>query len=199
MVNHIISSNSSWHYRLIVYVFTSEFFLEVDGIDIAAMESVNMEKDFEIIYKKKSRTVNLCPYCRAIVGAVIMFPFVVLYRLFPHKEKIRTRQEIMRISQRNSKIVRCAAAGGMGALGVWNITTENYFMSAFYFGLVIFNLFSVQILTWIAKRAPKRKYKVRQFKEPKQPSKFVKTISDKHSLICPPIFFIDKNDEEKLT
>ena len=90
MTSHIISSTSSWHYRLIVYVFSSEFFLETDGIDIVAMDAVNMEKDFEIIYKKKPRTVNLCPYCRAIVGAVIMFPFVVLYRLFPHKKKIRT-------------------------------------------------------------------------------------------------------------
>jgi len=194
----IISSNDSWHYRLIVYVFSSEFFLEVDGIDIQAMESVNMEKDFKIIYKKKPRTVNLCPYCRAIVGAVIMFPFIVLYRLFPHKKKIRTRQEIMRRSQRNSKIVRIAVAVGMGALGVWNITTENYFMAAFYFGLVIFNLFSVQILTWVAKRFPERKYKVQQYKEPKQPSKIVKTISDKHDLICPPIFFIDKSDEDEL-
>ncbi len=33
----------------------------------------------------------------------------------------------------------------------------------------------------------------------KGPSKFVKTISEKHNLICPPIFFIDKSDEENLT
>lgn len=199
MSNHIISSSSSWHYRLIVYIFTSEFFLQVDGIDIVAMDSVNMEKDFKIIYKKKPRTVNLCPYCRAVVGAVIMFPFVVLYRLFPHKKKIRTYKEIRRISQRNSKIARCIAAAGMGVFGIWHATTENYFMAIFYFALVIFNLFSIQIFTWVVKRLPKRKYKVRQFKEPKQPSKIIKTIAEKHDLICPPIFFIDKSDEMKLT
>lgn len=199
MTNHLIFDNNSWHYRLIVYIFTSEFFLETDGIDIKAMDSVNMEKDFEIIYKKKSRTVNLCPYCRAVVGAVIMFPFIVLWRLFPHKKNIHTHHEIMKRSQRNSKIVRIIAAGAMGALGVWHITTENYFMAVFYFGLVIFNLFSVQIFTWLAKNLPKRKYKVQQFKEPKQPSKIIKTIYEKHDLICPPIFFVDTTDKGTLT
>lgn len=158
-----------------------------------------MEKDFRIIYKKKPRTVNLCPYCRAVVGAVIMFPFIVLYRLFPHKKKNYTHQEIMKRSQRNSKIVRIIAAGGMAVLGVWSITTENYFLAVFHFGLVVFNLFSVQILTWIAKRIPQRKYKIQQYKEPKQPSKIVKIISEKHNLVCPPIFFVDTTDKENFT
>ena len=157
----LVFDKNSWHYRLVVYVFTSEFFLEIDGIDIQSMETVDMEKDFRIIYKKKTRTVNLCPYCRAIVGAVIMFPFIVLWRLFPHKKTKQTHAEIMRKSQRNTKIVRIVVAGVMGGMGIWKILDNDYFMAIFYFGLVLFNLFSVQILKWVAQRLPKIKNKER--------------------------------------
>lgn len=193
---HLISSNMAWHYRLITYVFTSEFFLETDGLDTQAMDSIIVDKYFKIVYKKKPKTVNLCPYCRAVVGAVIMFPFVVLYKLFPHKEKKRTHQEIMKKSQRDSKIVRIMAVSVMAGLAVWQIVNENYFMTAFYIGLLIFNMFSVQIIRWITKRTPKRKYKAKPFKEP---PKFVKTISEKHDLICPPIFFVDATKDEDRT
>ena len=142
----LVFDKNSWHYRLVVYIFTSEFFLESDGIDMQSMETVDMEKDFRIIYKKKTRTVNLCPYCRAIVGAVFMFPFIVLWRLFPHKKTKQTHAEIMRKSQRNTKIVRIVVAGVMGGMGIWKIIDNDYFMAIFYFGLVLFNLFSVQIL-----------------------------------------------------
>ena len=196
--SNLVYTTNSWHYRLIVYVFTTEFFLEIDGIDIQAMDATAINKDFRIIYKKKPRTVNLCPYCRAIVGAVIIFPFVVLYRLFPHKKKIRTHEEIRRISQRNSKIAIIGAMVSLGVIGVWNLTTGNYLFAAFNFGLVVFNLFGVRIITWILKRMPKRKFKEKPTKEPKQPSKIIKTISEKHDLICPPIYFIDKSDEENL-
>ena len=196
--SHIVYSTSSWHYRLIVYIFSSEFFLEIDGIDIVAMDSVNMEKDFKIIYKKKSRTVNLCPYCRAIVGAIIMLPFIVLWRLFPHKEKIRTRQEIMKRSQRTSRIVQCIVAAGMVGFGIWNLSIENYFLTVFYFGLTLFNLFSVRVVKWVAMRLPKKEFKENPIKKIKQTSKFVKTITNKHDMICPPIFFIDKTKDEDI-
>jgi len=194
----IISSNRAWHYRLITYVFSSEFFLEIDGIDYKAMDSVNMEKDFRIIYKKKPRTVNLCPYCRAVVGAVIIFPFVVLYRLFPHKEKKRTHAEIMKRAQRTSKIVRGIVVSLFMILGLWHISHESYFLAAFNFGLVVFNIFSVQIFRWIAKRTHKRKYKSKPYKEPREPSKIIKKLSEKHDLICPPIFFVDVSEKKDL-
>jgi hypothetical protein len=197
----LIFDKNSWHYRLIVYIFTSNFFLETDGIDVEAMQTINMEKDFKIIYKKKPRTVNLCPYCRAVVGAVIMFPFIVLWRLFPHKQKKYTHAEIMKRSQRNTKIARIAVAAFMGIMGVWKLIDGDFFMASFYFGMVIFNLYSVPIFRWIAKNMPKRKFKQKPIKEskPKEPSKIVKSIAEKHDIICPPIFFIEKEDVEKLT
>jgi len=112
----LVFDKNSWHYRLVVYIFTSEFFLEIDGIDMQSMETVDMEKDFRIIYKKKTRTVNLCPYCRAVVGAVMMFPFVVLWRLFPHKKTKQTHAEIMRKSQRNTKNCKNCSCRSYG----WN-------------------------------------------------------------------------------
>lgn len=190
---HIVYSTSSWHYRLIVYIFSVEFFLETDGLDYKAMDAVDIEKGFTIIYKKKSRTVNLCPYCRAVVGAVIMLPFIMLWRLFPHKEKIQTHKEIMKRSQRNSRIVICLVAAVMAGFGIWRLSTESYFLAVFYFGFALFNLFSVRIFKWIATRLPERQFKEKPIK--KQSSKFVKTITEKHDLICPPIFFIDKTED----
>jgi hypothetical protein len=190
----IISSNRAWHYRLITYVFSSEFFLEVDGFDIKAMDAVDMTKDFTIIYKKKPRTVNLCPYCRAVVGAVIIFPFVVLWRLFPHKEKKRTHAEIMKRSQRTSKIVRCIAVSIFLILGLWNIFHESYVLAAVHFSMAVFQIFCVQIFSWFAKRAPKRKPK--PYKEPREPSKILKKLSEKHDLICPPMFFVDTSEKK---
>jgi len=194
----IVFDKNCWHYRLVVYIFTSDFFLESDGIDLEAMQSINMEKDFKIIYKKKPRTVNLCPYCRAVVGSIIMFPFIVLWRLFPHKKIQRTHEEIMRRSQRNTKIARYAVAGFMGAMGIWKILDGDYFMGIFYFGLVIFNVYSVPILRWVAKKMPKKKFKKKPVKEPKEPSKIIQSISQRHDIICPPIWFIEKEDAEKL-
>ena len=164
----LVFDKNSWHYRLVVYVFTSDFFLEIDGIDIQSMDAIDMEKDFHIIYKKKPRTVNLCPYCRAIVGAVFMFPFIVLWRLFPHKKTKQTHAEIMRKSQRNTKIIRIVVAGFMGGMAIWKILDDDYFMALFYFGLILFNLFSVQILKWVARRLPKTKLKERPIKKQKQ-------------------------------
>lgn len=190
---HIVYSTSSWHYRLIVYIFSAEFFLETDGFDYQAMESIDMEKHFTIIYKKKPRTVNLCPYCRAVVGAAIMLPFIILWRLFPHKKKIYTHKEIMKRSQIHSRIVLSIAASIMAGIGIWHLTTENYFLAVFYFGFALFNLFITQIFKWIATRIPEKQFKEKPIK--KQPSKIRDTIIEKHDLICPPIFFIDKTED----
>lgn len=193
---HLVYSTSSWHYRLIVYIFSSEFFLETDGFDYKAMDSTSMEKHFEIIYKKKPRTVNLCPYCRAVVGAIIMLPFIILWRIFPHKKKIRTHKEIMKRSQRHSWAVQCIAVVGMAGFGIWHLSTESYFLAVFYFGLALFNLSSVRIFKWVATRLPKKQFKEKPIK--KQSSKFVKTITEKHDFICPPIYFIDTTANEAI-
>ncbi len=198
----LVFDKNSWHYRLVVYVFTSEFFLEIDGIDIQSMETVDMEKDFRIIYKKKPRTVNLCPYCRAVVASTVLLPLVFLWRLFPHKKKERTHAEIMKRSEKTSKIVRYTIAGGFVAFGVWKIIHEDYGMGVFYLGLAVFNVKSPKILKWVVTRLNKihlrkGKPKVIKVKEPKKPSKILTTISKKHDAICPPIFFVDvKNPEE---
>ena len=194
----LVFDKNSWHYKLVVYVFGVDFFLETDGFDIQAMSTVNMEKDFKIIYKKKPRTVNLCPYCRAIVGALIMFAFIVLWRLFPHKEKKLTHAQIIKRSQRNTRIVRGLVCGFMGVMGIWKFIEGEYGMVVFYGAMVIFNIYSVQILKWIAKNLPKNKLKRQTPQKPKVPSKLAQSISEKHDIVCPPVFFIDKGDMENL-
>jgi len=194
----IMSSNRSWHYKLVLYVFGPDFFLEVDGIDIKAMDVLDMEKDFRIIYKKKPRTVNLCPYCRAVVGATILFPFTVLWRLFPHEEKKYSHKENMKRIDRNSKIARIVACSFFVGLAIWHLSTESYYFVAFNLALAVFNIASVNIFRWLALRLPKKKYKLETFRESKESSKIIKKISEKHDLICPPIFFLDTTENKDI-
>ena len=144
--------------------------------------------------------MNLCPYCRAVVGAVIMFPFVVLWRLFPHKEKKLSHAEIIKKSQRNTKIARILVASFMGLMGVWKLVDGEIYFAVFYFGLVLFNLYSVPILRWLAKNMPKTKLKKKTMtkSKPKKENKTLKKIADKHDIICPPIFFVDVKSAEEL-
>ena len=108
----LLYHTDSWHYRLVLYIFTKEFFLETVGIDYEAMESqydpqAKQEKEFKMIYKKKTKTINFCPYCRAIVAAIASVPFVYLWRLYPHKPKPKkTHEEVMKGMRRRSQNVK---------------------------------------------------------------------------------------------
>ena len=88
-------NNDSWHYRLVLYVFGKNFFIEKDGIDFAAMEKQfgpNLPTDYHnMIYKIKPKVVNFCPYCRGVLWSALSLPFVYVWRIFfpydPTKEK----------------------------------------------------------------------------------------------------------------
>lgn len=205
----IIFDKNSWHYRLVLYAFTPEFFLETDGMDLQAMESVDMENDFKIIYKKKPKTVNLCPYCRALVGALIILPFIVLWRLFPHKPKPkRTHAEQMKRIQRQGWIVRIGAAAlniGFGIRHLLNYPelseiiagTIQLLVAAF---VLTGHIWFPSIIKWIIKKFAfkKKKITVSSFRKPKKDHKTFQKIVDKHDLICPPIFFVDVKSEDDL-
>lgn len=204
----LVFDKNSWHYRLIEYVFTSNFFLEVDGIDVQAMETVDMEKDFRIIYKKKPKTVNLCPYCRAIVGAVILFPFIMFWRLFPHKPKpSKTHLQKMKQLQRQTWIIRGAAAAlniGFGIRHLFNYPDVSEIIAgSIQFSVAVFvltgHLWLPSIIKWIIKKFAFKKKKIMQPStvKPKKEHKTLKKIADKHDIICPPIFFVDVKSEEE--
>ncbi len=99
---HLVYSTSSWHYRLIVYVFGKNFFIEKDGLDFTAMDKMYDSKIptdyYKMIYKTKPKVVNFCPYCRGVLWSALSLPFVYVWRIFfPHDPtKERTHAETMK-------------------------------------------------------------------------------------------------------
>ncbi len=184
----LVFKKNSWHYMIVLYTFGEEFFTEIDWPETLKTS----EAYSEIKWIRKAKTVNFCPYCRAVVGSIISFPFIFLWRLLPHKEsKKETHQEIMKRSKRNSKIVRLVVAAFMGFIGIIKVLEGDYYLSVFYFLLVLFNLFNIRIFQWILKHLPKFKTKKITKSYSKSPSKLIEKIEQKHDLVCPPIFFID--------
>jgi len=203
----LVFNKKAWHYRLILWTFGENFFLDTSELDWKAIKEIDSTKLMDMTWEnypriEKPKTVNLCPYCRAVVASTVLLPLVFLWRLFPHKKKERSHAEIMKRSEKTSKIVRYVIAGGFVAYGVYRIIEGDYFMGLFYFGLAVFNVKSPEILKWVITRLskiplPKRKPKVIKDKEPKKPSKILTAISQKHDAICPPIFFIDVKAPEE--
>lgn len=211
----LLYHTNSWHYKLILYVFTKEFFLETTGLDYDAMESrynpqTKQDNDFKFIYKKKSRTVNFCPYCRAIVAAVACLPFVYLWRLYPHKPKPKkTHEEIMKSIHRRGWIARSIGAGINVAFGVTHFTEKGlndgtYLIGIFQCALAALlltgHLWAPQMIRWIILHSPKweRKHKPEKIKKPREPSKIMQKIKSKHDIYCPPIFFVEDVNQENL-
>jgi len=207
----IIFDKKSWHYRLVIYVFTSEFFLEDDGFDTKAMESIDMEKDFRVIYKKKSKTVNLCPYCRGVVGAIVSLPFVWLYRKFPHKEKKPlTHQQIMKNIHRRGIYIRYVAGSVNLGLGISLILNDQAHITAAIqigLGLLLTVLFpfSVKIFTYLVpvlritikflqSLLPKKEQT--KSEKIKNPSLIMTKLNAEHDKICPPIYFVNTSKPE---
>jgi len=205
----IVFDKKAWHYRLILWTFGENFFLDTSELDWKAIREIDSTKLIDMTWEnypriEKPKTVNLCPYCRAVVASTVLLPLVFLWRLFPHKKKERSHAEIIKRSERTAKIVRYTIAGGFAAFGVWKIIHEDYGMGVFYLGLAVFNVKSPEILKWVITHLNKiylrkKKSKVIKVKKPKKPSKILTIISKKHDAICPPVWFIDKDNAEKLT
>jgi len=168
------------------------------------------KESFKLIYKYTPRTVNLCPYCRAIVGAVTTLPFLYVYRLFPHtkNKKPMTIEQIRKNSRRRTWIsigfassinfafgLMSLVRGGDGSLIIGPIQcgVGAAILTAVWWGPAFFKVY-LRLTKLIPKRAPK---------PPKQkvhtPSKFKMKISKKHEAICPPIFFVDVKEAGQLT
>jgi hypothetical protein len=204
-----VFNKKAWHYKLILYTFGENFFLDTSQIDWQAMESNynphTKEDDFKFIYKSTPKTVNFCPYCRAIVGSALTLPFLYIWRLFPHKPKgPETRASMLKRANRNSWGARIFGAGINFAFAIWRLTGE---ADALSFGIAIVqiaigvmllsgHLWLPQVVRWIIEHTPTRtrKVKTKKIKEPRKPSQLAKKLHDKHDIICPPIFFVDPLD-----
>jgi len=142
-------NNDSWHYRLVLYVFGKNFFIEKDGIDFAAME-----KQFgpylptsyhNMIYKTKPKVVNFCPYCRGVLWSALSLPFVYVWRiLFPHDPtKEKTHAEIMRRMKIRGILIRSIGGSIQFPFGIMNYLHGNYEAAIinFFIGFLIIGTF----------------------------------------------------------
>jgi len=208
----LLYNADSWHYNLVLYVFTKNFFLDTTELDFKAMESQydtqTKEDNFKIIYKSKPKTINFCPYCRAVVAAIASAPFVYLWRLYPHKEKPRkTHAEIMKNIHRRGWIARIIGSSFNVLLGIKNISSldeasiiTGIIQIALGAILLSAHLWAPQVVRWIILHSPKweRKSKSQKVKKPREQLTIIKKIQSKHDLYCPPIFFIDAKKSESL-
>lgn len=208
----LLYSTDSWHYKIILYVFGKEFFLETDGIDetatLAQHDNNVSPEDFRLIFKKKSKTVNFCPYCRAVVAGVTSLPFVYLWKLYPHKPKPKkTQTQILSSIRLKGWIARIIGASINAILGARNIifVTDDvsYIAGIIQIGLAVLlltgHLWGLQLIRWIILHSPKweRKSKPQKIKK-RRSFKIIQKIQSTHEIYCPPIFFIDQVDSEKL-
>ena len=185
-------NTSSLHFKLVNYVFGDSLFIE-KKIDFD--ESI---KNHEIIYKKKPKIVNLCPYCRAVVLSILLLPIAYIYKKFPKKHKESKPFDIKK-SQRNIKIMRLAAFVGISMFGVHQVMVGNYYLGAFHFGLASFQLWGKYFFKYIVslqKKRAKKKSKTIQTENKKAPGLLKIYLEAQHDKICPSIAFIDENDKK---
>jgi len=210
----LLYHTNSWHYRIVLYIFTKEFFLETLGLDFEAMESqydpqTKQEGEFKFIYKKKTKTINFCPYCRAVFAAIACLPLVYLWRLYPHKPKPKkSHAEVMKGVNRRAWIIRGFCAAFNIIFGAKNIILgmdDGMYIAGIIqivlgVALITGHLWAPKVIRWLILHSPKweRKHKPKKIKKPREPSKLEQKIKSKHDVYCPPIFFVEDIDQEEL-
>jgi len=237
-------TTTSWHYKLVNYVFGKSFFFEEDlDHDIIRKERIIIEDEIrkkypndddalETAYNEFHRNIfendgylkytekkptSFCPYCRAVVTSIVVFPFVALYRLIPkRKPKKLDHKERLRRMEIRSKIIRALCGGLNIGLGIKAIVIDNsieigIIQIGIGIGLIFLNqsavlvrkiynsvdfgykrtkelLIKLHILKVKTKKIPK-------LKEPQTTPNFIKAFfADNHSKYCPPVSFVDEGD-----
>ena len=126
-------NDDSWHYKLVLYVFGKNFFIEKDGLDFDAMEKLYDPKQpreyhHRMIYKTKPKVVNFCPYCRGVLWSALSLPFVYVWRaFFPHDPtKERTHAETMKRMKIRGMLLRSIGGGIQFPFAIGNYLSGNY-------------------------------------------------------------------------
>lgn len=188
-------NTDSWHYRLVLYVFGDSFFTEKDKIDFDATN-----KTHQMVWTRKPRVVNFCPYCRAVVASITLLPIAWIKRKLPRKEK-KYKPFDAKKSKRNLKIIKICAMFGIGLFGVHQLVVGNYGLAMFHFSIASFQIWGTYFFKWYGKWYEKRMDKKHKNKKPqsqtkKNPSLIIEYLHSNHSKICPAVAFVDKNDTE---
>lgn len=125
-------NDNSWHYRLVLYIFGKNFFIEKDGLDFDAMDKMYDSKIpteyYKMIYKTKPKVVNFCPYCRGVLWSALSLPFVYVWRIFfPHDPtKVRTHAETMKRMKIRGMLIRSIGGGIQFPFALGNYLAGNY-------------------------------------------------------------------------
>lgn len=196
-------NTTSWHFILVMYVFGKNFFTEIDTLNAEATE-----KAMRLVFTRKPKVVNFCPYCRAVLFGAIFLPFVYIWRKLPHKpKKEKTHEEIMKSLKIKNILVRSIAGGINIALGIGKIIEGEYGFAILQIviGLVLIFVFQFAhvfspgfkiLVKFFEKHWPKKKIKKYKVKTPKSPSLVKLYFTENHDKFCPPIAFVDPNDTE---
>jgi len=242
-----VFDTSSWHYRLVLYVFGNSFFFdeEIDSQKIRkelliiedktrkkfpnnddALEKAHHDFQMRVFHEDKflsytkNKNINFCPYCRAVVTSLIVFPFCVLYKLIPKKEpREYNYEESKKRMDKRSKIIRGACAALNIGLGIKNIVLDNSIeIGLIQIGIGISLFFLSQTVTvfrkiynsiyFCYKKGKKllialnilkevKKEKIPETKESKTPNFIQAFFSENHNKYCPPVRFVDDNKNEE--
>ena len=174
-------NTNSWHYKLVNYVFGDSLFVE-KKFDVDAtvkifdkeetefhtkwghLDSVKLKEKYDLfketrtqmIYKSIPKTVNLCPYLRAVVAAVTLFPFAIIAKRIPKREK---KPFDIEKSRRNTKIIRIIAITIFAVWGTYHLLHGDYLMAAFQYSVASFHWWGKYLFEYIAERAAKKEEK----------------------------------------
>jgi len=219
MKKHMLQFNTdSWHYKLVMYVFGENFFTEKDTLDFDASEKIGT-----LVWTRKPKVVNFCPYCRGVLWSTLSLPFVYVWRLFPHKKKTFTHEETMKRITRRGNIIKIMAGAIQFPFAAMRIIDGDYLTASIQIalGVMVILMFVSSgtkstpimyrylgppmkkylgppirvIVKFILKHWPKKKQTAEmEMTKPKNPSLLKAYLETNHSKICPPIAFVDSND-----
>ena len=217
----IVFNTNSWHFNLVLYVFGNTFFFnkkvdsekirkkiqaldekirkkypnDDDAIEKAFRKNFRLFYDEDDSYTYTPKSVNFCPYCRAVLWSMLLFPFAVISKLIPKRKK---KPFDIKKSKRNTNIIKIAVIVIFAIWGTINLLQGNYLMAVFQYGVGSFQLWGKYLfewsIKWQIKRADKKIQKPEELTKTKNPSLISAYLKTHHHKICPPVTFVDEND-----
>jgi hypothetical protein len=154
-------------------------------------------KRSSLVYKSIPKTVNLCPYLRAVVAAVIFFPFAIIAKRIPKRKQ---KPFDIKKSRRNTNIIKVIVIAIMAVWGTYNLLQGNYGIALFQYGAGSFQWWGKYLFEFItnytAKREAKKEKKDDTPKLLENPSLLLTYLKSNHNKVCPPVAFVNENDTE---
>lgn len=175
-----------------------------------------------IVWTRKPKVVNFCPYCRGVLWSALSLPFVYVWRIFfPHDPtKELTHEQTMRRMKIRGMVMRSIGGGAQFPFALANYYIGNVEIAIVqvFIGFAIIGTFAFlpghkrtqkilgmpfryfwllikPIVNYISKYFEEKEEKVKVIKI-KNPSIVVTYLKSKHHVLCPPVYFIDKHDQE---